>query len=148
MMNNENDNVMNGEQNPASEEMDFVAAGKEARRITGSDVGEWENRSSGTRSRGPSGRSSGLYGRKGKTPVREEDLAGLLKKDAGASDSELLRALTLDAQPEEEKTGAEPSAAADTEGAPAVEEHAKRALKEGIEIGDVKTDDTDGEDPR
>ena len=106
MMNNENDNVMNGEQNPASEEMDFLAAGKEARRITGSDVGEWENRSSGTRSRGPSGRSSGLYGRKGKPPVREEDLAGLLKKDAGASDSELLRALTLDAQPEEEKVEA------------------------------------------
>ena len=101
MMNNENENVMHDGQNPASEEMDFLAAGKEARRVIGKDSGEWENRSSGTRSRGPSGRYQGLRGRKGKSPVREEDLAGLLKKDAGDSDSELLRALTVDAQPEE-----------------------------------------------
>ena len=52
------------------------------------------------------------------------------------------------AQSEEEKAGEAPPAAADTEGAPTVEDHARRALKEGIEIGDVKTDDTDGEDPR
>ena len=101
-MNNENENIMNDGQKPVSEEMDFVAASKEARRVTGKDGGERENRSAGTRSRGPSGRAQGLYGRKSKPSVREEDLATLLKKDADSADSELLRALTVDAPPEEE----------------------------------------------
>ena len=63
-MNNENENIMNDGQKPVSEEMDFLAASKEARRVTGRDGGERENRSSGTRSRGPSGRAQGLYGGK------------------------------------------------------------------------------------
>ena len=105
-MNNENENIMNDGGTPKSEEMDFIAASKEARRVVGKDDGERENRSAGTRSRGPSGRAQGLYGLKSKPAVREEDLASLLKKDAAPAESELLRALTVDAEPEEQTVSA------------------------------------------
>ena len=97
---------MNDGGTPKSEEMDFIAASKEARRVVGKDDGERENRSAGTRSRGPSGRAQGLYGLKSKPAVREEDLASLLKKDAAPAESELLRALTVDAEPEEQTVSA------------------------------------------
>ena len=48
----------------------------------------------------------------------------------------------------EENEGESPSAEADNEKALFMEELARRALEEGIVIGDGKTDDTDGEDPQ
>ena len=99
-----NDQINHNGQTPVSEEMDFLAAGREARRVTGADEHEMENRSSGTRRRGPSGRHEGLLGskssHKSKT-VSEQELSAILKKDADTSDTELLRALTVDAKPEE-----------------------------------------------
>ena len=70
-----NDHIMNDGQKPAPEEMDFLAAGREARRVTGSDAAEWENRSYGSRRRGPAGRYQGLRGSKSshqsKAPAHE-----------------------------------------------------------------------------
>ena len=52
------------------------------------------------------------------------------------------------AQQIEENEGESPLAEADNEKALFMEELARRALEEGIVIGDGKTDDTDGEDPQ
>ena len=52
------------------------------------------------------------------------------------------------AQQMEENEGESPSAEADNDKAPGMEELAKRALEDGVVIGDGKTDDTDGEDPQ
>ena len=69
------DNSRNDGQKPGREKMDFFAAGKEARHVTGSNRGEWENRSSGSRQRGPSGRYQGLLGskngHKSKSPAQD-----------------------------------------------------------------------------
>ena len=58
------DKMRNDGQKPAPEKMDFFAAEKEARHVTGSNREEWENRSAGSRQRGPAGRYQGLLGGK------------------------------------------------------------------------------------
>ena len=55
-----NDQNQNLGQNPEPEVMDFLAAGREARHVVGGDSREMENRSAGSRHRGPSGRYQGL----------------------------------------------------------------------------------------
>ena len=67
-MNNDNNNG----RNPEPEVMDFFAAGKEARHVNGGDRGERENRSAGSRHRGPSGRYEGLRSGKNKKKHDEE----------------------------------------------------------------------------
>ena len=70
------DKMRNDGQKPAPEKMDFFAAEKEARHVTGSDKGEWENRSAGSRQRGPAGRYQGLRGgknsHKSKSPAQND----------------------------------------------------------------------------
>ncbi len=81
-----NDLNKNAGQEP--EVMDFFAAGKEARHVTGKDGTEMENRSSGSRHRGPAGRYQGLLGgkngHKSKPKVHEDlerEFSKILQKD-------------------------------------------------------------------
>ena len=66
-------NNRNDGQEPVHEKMDFFAAEKEARHVTGSNREEWENRSAGSRQRGPAGRYEGL--RSGKSSQKSRSTA-------------------------------------------------------------------------
>ena len=129
-----NDNHNNNGQNPEPEVMDFFAAGKEARRVTGKGEKEMENRSNGSRQRGPSGRPHGILGSKGSHKSKpaasenlEQEFADLLGRNEAPTAEpepeivrgpvidpaqELLSEETLFAEPEaEEAPAAEPEAA-------------------------------------
>ena len=70
-------NDLNKNTGQEPEVMDFFAAGKEARHVTGKDRTEMENRSSGSRHRGSAGRYLGLLGGKNghkSKPKVDEDL--------------------------------------------------------------------------
>ena len=94
-----------------SEVMDFFAAEKEARHVTGgNNKEEWENRSAGSRQRGPSGRYQGLRGgkssHKSKAPAHEnmeKEFAALLSREetpAAEPEPVIVRAPVAESEPE------------------------------------------------
>ena len=93
------------------EVMDFFAAEKEARHVTGgTNKEEWENRSAGSRQRGPSGRYQGLRGskssHKSKAPAQEnleKEFAAILNKEetpAAEPEPVIVRAPVVEPEPE------------------------------------------------
>ncbi len=104
-----NDSNKNLGQNPEPEVMDFFAAGKEARRVNGGDSRERENRSAGSRHRGPSGRYQGLRGsknnHKSKTPAEEnleQEFAAILggeEETSAEPEPELARSPIVEPEP-------------------------------------------------
>ena len=138
-MNNENENVMNDGQKPVSEEMDFFAAEKEARRVSGSNREEWENRSAGSRQRGPAGRYQGLLGGKNghkskASPHENKEKAKAEDLKAPAPEPEITRApaeetdleVLLDSEPVQAPSAEDPE-----------ESELLRALMEDPEPGDT-----------
>ena len=90
--------------------MDFFAAEKEARHVTGSNKEEWENRSAGSRQRGPAGRYQGLRSskssHKSKTPAQDSlekefsELFGKEESPAAEPEPEVVRAPVIEPEPE------------------------------------------------